>query len=400
VALIRARRGAVRAAITVLAGVSLLATAACGGADRSSASGDEPIRIGLIYTLSGPAASIGEVYRSAAEMWREKNPQIAGRPVELVIKDDEGTAEGGTEAARALVDAEEVDAVAGPFLSGPSSAVLPILTRAGTFSVALSSLPEAGDPQVSPYSVQIESQKRLEAPSTVAAAAAAGAGKLGLLVVDNPLGQTTVDSVSAEAEKAGSVTVVGVEKFQSGATDVSGQLRKLVDSGADALVIPAVGVPDYAVALRAVGELGFTGPIFGNSALAQPALAESVPAEILARARASGFTASVLAGSLTPEMEQFRTDLAAFMKTERLPFFLYLAATSYDALDIIKAGIEGAGSADAQAIVDHLVANGHGGMRLDYRFTADDHLGLRAEDLRWGVAGTFDNGVVAGDPDV
>jgi branched-chain amino acid transport system substrate-binding protein len=392
------RSNLARAIRLAAAASALLVVAACGGGAAAGSGGQAPIRIGAIYTLSGPTASIGEVYRSAAELWVKENPTIAGRPVELVVRDDKGTTDGGTEAARSLVDQEEVDAVVGPSLSGPTTAVLPVLTRSKTFSVTMSSLPEAGDPAENPYTVQIEAQKRLEAPSTVAAAASAGAPDLGLLVVDNPLGQTTVDTITAALSGSPGSRVVGVEKFQTGATDVTAQVRKLVGAGATTLVIQAVGVPDYATALKAVQEIGFAGPILGNSALAQPALARSVPAELLGRARASGFTRSVLGGSLTPQVEAFRTKLHTQLGTNDLPFFLYLAATSYDSLGLVKAAAEGTGSTDGKEMVDHLVAKPVEGLRLTYRFSADNHLGLTAQDLAWGVAGTFRDGVVQGEP--
>src|SRR5690349_4344232 len=82
------------------AAAALFTLAACGGGASSGGNSGEPFRIGAIYTLSGPTASIGEVYRSAAELWVKENPTIAGRPVELVVRDDKGTTDGGTEAAR------------------------------------------------------------------------------------------------------------------------------------------------------------------------------------------------------------------------------------------------------------------------------------------------------------
>lgn len=387
-------------AAVLAASAVVVGAAGCGSSD--SASNEEEFKIGVISTLSGPVASIGEVYKQAAEMWAEENPTIDGRKVTLIFKDDKGTTEGGVAAARSLVDREGVEAISGPFLSGVTSGVLPILTKSKVFSVNLSSLPDAANPTSSPYSVQIEFQKRLEAPSTVNAVAAAGSSKLGMLVVDNPLGQTTVDTIEAtlESSNPGNIEVVGVEKFASGATDVTAQLRKLKDAGADALVIQAVGVPDYAVALKAVNELGIPGPIFGNSALAQPALADSVPAEVLSRARASGFTASVLNGTMTPEIEDFRSRLLEFSEKSTLDFFVYLAANSYDSLGIIKGAAEGAGSTDAQEMVDELISNGYDGLRLTYNFSEDDHLGLTAEDVAWGVGGTFENGAVASDPNL
>ncbi len=376
---------------------TLVLLSACGG--EGGDSDDDPITIGFVATLSGPSASIGEVYRQAAELWLEDNPTIDGREVEIIFKDDEGTAEGGVAAVRSLVDREEADVVSGPFLSTSTSSVLPVLTQAEVFSVNMSSLPDAGNAETSPYSVQIEFQKRLEAPGTINAVAASGGTKLGMLVVDGPLGQTTVDTINAASEDGdGEVEIVGTETFQSGATDVTAQLRKLDAAGADALVIQAVGVPDYAVALKGVDELGMDAMVFGNSALAQPGLAESVPEELLSRTRASGFTESVLGGSLTSEIEDFRSRLVETSNQDQLGYFLYLAATSYDSLGIIKAGIEGAGSTDAPAIIDSLVEGGFDGLRTTYEFGADDHLGLTEEDVAWGIGGTFENGVVEGDP--
>lgn len=383
--------------LKVLAGMivvpAMILLSACAGSGKTDS---DSIKVGAVLSLSGPLASIGEEYRAAMELWLDDNPTIDGREVELIFQDDGGTEAGGADAVRSLIDRDGVSAVVGPYLSGPTTAMLPILKDADVFGVVLSALPAAADPAESPTTVQIEFHKSQEAPSAIERIESLGTSKLGMLVVDSPLGQTAVDTVQAALEDStGSIDLVGVEKFQAGATDVTAQVRKLVNAGADVLNIQAVGVPDYTTTLKAVEELDFDGPIIGNSALAQEGFSGAVRDETLARTLASGFTQNIMADTVTAEAEKLRSAYLKKTGSDTMNSYLYNVATAYDSLTVVKAGIEGAGSTTPADILTFLDGNPVEGVKATYSFSKDNHLGLSSDQMVWGIGGTFANGLVA-----
>jgi hypothetical protein len=52
----------------------------------------EPVRIGLISSLTGPAAQLGRDVQNGFMMYIEEvGSQVAGRPIRVIVEDDEGT---------------------------------------------------------------------------------------------------------------------------------------------------------------------------------------------------------------------------------------------------------------------------------------------------------------------
>jgi len=98
----------------------------------------DPIRIGFIAGLEGRASDLGISSRNAVQMGvDEVNAAggINGRQIDLLIRDDTRSREGGEEAARALVK-ENVAAIIGPILSIVASGVVPIINEAEVVTIS------------------------------------------------------------------------------------------------------------------------------------------------------------------------------------------------------------------------------------------------------------------------
>ena len=61
---------------------------------RHGAQAQEPIKIGLILPMTGPFASTGRQIEAAAKLYMQQNGDtVAGRKIELIVKDDTGVAD-------------------------------------------------------------------------------------------------------------------------------------------------------------------------------------------------------------------------------------------------------------------------------------------------------------------
>jgi branched-chain amino acid transport system substrate-binding protein len=79
---------------------------------------EEPIRVGVLATLTGPFAQLGQDGVDGVKIaFDEIGNQIAGRPVELFVEGTDATAQSALEKARALVTRDKVQIILGP-LSG------------------------------------------------------------------------------------------------------------------------------------------------------------------------------------------------------------------------------------------------------------------------------------------
>lgn len=91
----------------------------------------DPIKIGHIADLTGTEALTGAEAKKSLEFAVEQLHGIAGRPVEVITRDALGTPNGAVDAARYLVENEEVVALFGPNQAGQKTAVSEYCAEAG-----------------------------------------------------------------------------------------------------------------------------------------------------------------------------------------------------------------------------------------------------------------------------
>jgi branched-chain amino acid transport system substrate-binding protein len=111
---------------------NMLAIAALALGIASPAFGADPLKIGLILPLTGPFASTGKQIEAAARLYMAKNGDIvAGRKVELIVKDDTGLAPETTKRiAQEMVVQDKVSVLAGFGLTPLALAAAPVATEA------------------------------------------------------------------------------------------------------------------------------------------------------------------------------------------------------------------------------------------------------------------------------
>ncbi|MBX9738828.1 MAG: ABC transporter substrate-binding protein [Beijerinckiaceae bacterium] len=92
----------------------------------------EPFRIGLILPMSGPfAGSIGRQVDNGLRLYLQRNGhEVAGRKIEIIVRDDAGQADATRRHAQELVTSGRVDMLAGFGLTPTALAAAPVATRA------------------------------------------------------------------------------------------------------------------------------------------------------------------------------------------------------------------------------------------------------------------------------
>ena len=98
-----------------------------------AADAGKPFKIGFILPMTGQSASTGKQIEAAAKLYMAQNSStVAGRKVELIIKDDAGVADGTRRIAQELVVNDKVDVLAGFGLTPLALAAAPIATQSKT----------------------------------------------------------------------------------------------------------------------------------------------------------------------------------------------------------------------------------------------------------------------------
>ena len=201
----------------------------------TAASAQEALKIGLILPMTGPFASTGRQVEAAVKLYmQQKGDEVAGRKIQLIVKDDTGSADVTKRLAQELIVNDKVGVIAGFGLTPLALASAPLATQAKVpaivMAAATSTITEA-----SPFIVRTSFTLPQTTVPMADWAAQNGIKKVVTLVSDYGPG--------TDAEKAftGSFTKAGgqVESLRVPLAnpDFSPFLQKVADAKPDALFV-------------------------------------------------------------------------------------------------------------------------------------------------------------------
>ena len=121
--------------------LSLAAILTLLGAALGPAAAQDRVKLGLVVTLSGPSAVLGQQVRDGVNLAiRDMGGKLGGREVELIVVDDQLKPDIAAAKARELAERDKVDFVVGPIFSNILQAIHKPLTEADVILVS----PNAG----------------------------------------------------------------------------------------------------------------------------------------------------------------------------------------------------------------------------------------------------------------
>ncbi|MEY9156251.1 ABC transporter substrate-binding protein [Bradyrhizobium japonicum] len=101
----------------------------------------EKIKLGVVVTLSGPAAALGQQVRDGfALAVKDLSGKMGGRDVEVIVADDELKPDAAVTKIKGLLERDKVDFVVGPIFSNILQAIHRPITESKTFLIS----PNAG----------------------------------------------------------------------------------------------------------------------------------------------------------------------------------------------------------------------------------------------------------------
>ena len=254
----------------IIAGVILLLAGLTLGAPASYA-GKTPYTIGIAVDLTGRAAGLGvpemRVYKMLAEDIN-KAGGINGRPLKLIILDNESKPAKAVLNTKRLINVDHVIAVLGYSTSGSTLACVQAATSGRTvlFSNAASS--KIWRPTKKWIFNVVPCQRDASTPLLVEDLLKKGAKKIAYIYIDTAYGQTGKATFLWACKKKG-LTPALIEKYRPGVTDLSPQITHIKKSGADGLIVCGY-MGDTAKVLKTAREQGFSSPIDSEYAVVGP----------------------------------------------------------------------------------------------------------------------------------
>ncbi len=199
----------------------------------SSAALAEDLKIGMVVTLSGPPAALGQQIVDGFQLaLEEKGGMLGGQKVELIIEDDELKPDVALLKATSLVEKNEVDFVVGTVFSNMLQAIFKPVVQSKTFLISPNAGPStfAGS-NCNPFFFVTSYQNNQNAEVSGMVANAEGFKNVFALVPNYQAGRDNVDGFKQTFE--GQLTD---EVFTPlGHQDFSAELARMSTSDADAV---------------------------------------------------------------------------------------------------------------------------------------------------------------------
>ncbi|PMP88655.1 MAG: branched-chain amino acid ABC transporter substrate-binding protein, partial [Desulfurella sp.] len=88
------------------------------------------IKVGVVYSMTGPVASFGQSAWQGLQVAKEIMPTALGKKIDLILVDDQGDKVQAANAVNKLIYDNKVDAIIGPLISGNVMSATPIVEKA------------------------------------------------------------------------------------------------------------------------------------------------------------------------------------------------------------------------------------------------------------------------------
>lgn len=310
------------------------------------------VRIGLSVPLTGPDAAFGQGLRLGAEQAvadLNRAGGVNGQRLVLVVADDAGDGKQSLAVARRFA-AERIGLVVGPFNAGVAGLAMPAYEEAGIVAVT----PGTGYPGLTARGLWnvFRTVPNEAEQGTLAGAYLLGrhAGqRIGLVHDKSPFGRGLTEGVSRTLKAAGQPEAA-FETLSRGERDVSGLVARLKRARVEVVYFGGLAA-DAAVLLRGLREAGLGAPLVGSDGLLDPAFPQ-----------AAGPAAEGTVMTLTPDPPRLpepkgpdgKGPDSKAARGPRSPEANAVAAPAYAAVEVLRQGVLGAGSADGRAVAAYL----------------------------------------------
>ncbi len=370
-----------RARSLKIAGGLLLAILAVAWTLAPAAAAEETIKIGGIFSVTGPAAFLGDPEKKSMELFAEMVNAaggINGKKVEVVIYDTEADPTKAVSFANKLINKDNVLAIIGPSTTPESMAVIPEVMKAKIPFISCAAGNKITNP-VQPY-VFKTAQSDIKAVETIyKAMQGKGVKKVAILCVDDGFGQSGREQLLAQAAGHG-LEVVADESYGKKDPDMTAQLTKMRLAKPDAIVVWDTN-PGPAIVAKNAQQLQLNIPLYMSHGVASPKFIE------LAGDACEGImlpAGKITVAKLLPEGDHQKPVLMDYITRFNAKYGAGASSFggyAWDAMNIITSALRGAG-ADKAALRDAIEKlTGHVGISGTFNFSPQDHNGLGADSF-------------------
>lgn len=343
------------------------------------------IKIGFEGSLTGPKAEWGQSALQGFEIALEeinKKGGILGKKVVSIVRDDEAKPPKGISNVQEMVHKERMHAMVGPVDSGTALAFINILQEAKipmvSYCASATKITNKYKNEPKNYifgnTLMDEYQTRL-----LIRWASKKYGKIAFLVNSTGYGQLGLRDYLKRMKEL-NLEPVAIEKFNTGDQDVTSQLTKIRNAGADAIGVYAIA-PEASTIVRSMAKVNYSPQVFGSWALLQPNVIDLAGEDLV--------NGLIMATSYTEDTNERTKALAEKIRAKYGEIIMFVVSGQcYDAVRMLATAMEKAGTTEGEKVRDALedLTNFHSLYGIIERpYTKDRHQAIRPQKIHLGV---------------
>jgi branched-chain amino acid transport system substrate-binding protein len=349
-------------ALLVIAGVVVTVA----GPMTHGQQGQEPIKIGAVLSVTGPAAGLGVPERNGAIVAEKAiNAQggIKGRPIKLIVEDDTTNPDTAVTKANDLIFNQKVVALLGGTNIAPTVAMGGITDRVKLPQFAFTGLgPEVEKSRNCVF--HMFTPHALNARTLFEYARHINAKRVATLH-DSGYGTVVMRELANITKLYPDIQMVAVEKFELGATDVTAQAAKIKALNPDAIFVIAVTATPF----RSIRQLQMTQPIIALNGASSYEIVNAMGSA----ANDVIYPEFVVYEDPLPHQKQFIDLVMKETGTKaKNP-----ESVAWDAMHVIKAAIEKVGPDAGNEKLCQAIRGPYKGVTTDYDFSQPDMTGIK-----------------------
>ncbi|MFT0532931.1 ABC transporter substrate-binding protein [Castellaniella hirudinis] len=338
----------------------------------------DPIKIGSVLSVTGPAAFLGDPEAKTLQMYVEKINKDGGvldRPLELVSYDDGTDASKANSFTKRLIYDDKVDVIIGGTTTGATMSMVPLVEQAEIPFISLAGAVVVIDP-VKKWVFKTPHTDRMAAEKVFEDMKKQGLTKIALISETSGFGQSGKKESEIVAPQYG-IDIVAQETYGPKDTDMTPQLTNIKNNpNVQAVLIFGLG-QGPALVQRNYKQLGIKLPVYESHGVCSDEFIK------LARDAAEGTrlpcAALIVAKDLPdsdlqkPVVTAYAHDYQQRWKSDVSTF----GGHAYDALMIYVDAVKRAGSTDKAKVLDALnTTQGVMGTGGEFNLSPTDHMGL------------------------
>jgi branched-chain amino acid transport system substrate-binding protein len=222
----------------------------------------ETVKIGALLAVTGPASFLGAPEARTLQILVEQanaRGGIAGRKVELIVKDTGASSEKAVSFAKQLIEEDKVFAIIGPSTSGETMAIKNIAEQAGTLLLSCA----AAEVIVNPVAKWVFKTPQKDSDAVIKIfqqMKKMGVTRIAVLTSNTGFGNAGKAQIEKLAPEHG-IQIAANEVYDKSATDLTAEVTKVKAANVQGIVNWSIE-PAQSIVIKNARQIGLTIPIF------------------------------------------------------------------------------------------------------------------------------------------